>query len=76
MSLNEASRSNNQNNNGGHMFQNNLHKYIRLGLALNKAKCGYFIAIFGEIKLGDILIFGLTINNTRWICIFFCLLYE
>ena len=76
MSLNEASRTYNHNNNGGHVFQKNLHKYFRLGLALNKAKYGYFIAIFGEKTLGDILTFGLTINNTRWIRIFFCLLYE
>ena len=76
MSLNEASSTYNHNNNGGHMFQINIHKFFRLGLALNKAKYGYFIAIFSEIKLGDILIFDLTINNTRWIRIFFCLLYE
>ena len=49
---------------------------IIMGLALNKAKYGYFIAIFGEKTLRDILTFGLTINNTRWIRIFFCLLYE
>jgi len=48
MSLNEASRTYNHNNNDGHVFQKILHKYFRLDLASNKADHGYFIAILGK----------------------------
>ena len=45
VSLNEASRTYNHNNN---VFQKILHKYFWPDLASNKAEYGYFIAIFGK----------------------------